>query len=72
MDPTGFILGVRAAERDAHSARPDAPVIPDKPRRPRRPPRVSSVRRATATSLRGLAAWIEPHHESEPCSPAIP
>jgi len=72
MDPTGFILGLRAANRDANSARPDAPVIPDKPRRPRRPPRTTSVRRATAMSLRSLAARIEPHHESEPCRPAIP
>jgi len=72
MDPTGFILGLRAANRDANSARPDAPVIPDKPQRPRRPPRTTSVRRATATSLRSLAAWIEPRHENEPCRTAIP
>jgi hypothetical protein len=73
MDPTGFILGVRAANRAANSARPDAPVIPGpgKPRRPRHPPRTASVRRATATSLRSLAAWVEPHHDNEPRTPAI-
>jgi hypothetical protein len=30
------------------------------------------VRRATAASLRGLATWIEPRRQSEPCRPATP
>lgn len=72
MDPMGFILATRVAHQDTHSARPDAPVVAAKPRRPSRAPRTTSVRRATAASLRNLAAWIEPHRGSEPCRPATP
>jgi hypothetical protein len=72
MDPTGFILGVNAAHRDSHSARPDAPVVPDKPRRPRRPLRTTSVRQAAASSLRSLAGWIEPRDCTDDCTPAMP
>ena len=70
MDPTGFILGIQAAHRDSHSARPNAPVVPDRPRRPHRPPRATSLRRATATCLRTLAAWIEPRRDTGSCTPA--
>jgi hypothetical protein len=66
MHPTGFILALRVAHRDAESARPDAPVIPAKPKRSPRLLRTASVRRATAASLRSVAAWIEPHAEAEP------
>jgi hypothetical protein len=71
MHPTGFILATHAAHRDTHSARPDAPVVPAKAKRPRRPSRASALRQATATSLRGLAARIEPRHDTEPCGTAM-
>jgi len=73
MHPTGYILAVRAAHHDAESARPDAPVVPAEPTRTHRPhrlPGTAAVRRVTATSLRGLAAWIEPRPDTEPCRPA--
>lgn len=71
MDPTGF-FATQVAHRDTHSARPDAPVVPAKPRWPRRLPHTTSARQATATTLRNLAAWIEPRHDAEPCSTAMP
>jgi hypothetical protein len=73
MHTTGFILGVRAAQRETNSARPDAPLVPDKQRRSSRPPRparTTSARRAAAASLRSIAAWIEPRRDTEPCRPA--
>ena len=73
MDPMGFILATQAAHRDSHSARPDAPVIAPKPkRRPAHLPRTASMRRATAASLRNLAARIEPRRDAETCRPATP
>lgn len=73
MHTTGFILGVRAAQREANSARPDAPLVPDKQRRSSRPPRsarTTSARRATAAALRSVAAWVEPRRDGERCRPA--
>ncbi len=73
MDPMGFILATRAAQRDSHSARPDAPVIAPRARRRRaHAPRTTSVRRATAASLRNLAARIAPPRDAETCRPATP
>ncbi len=72
MDPMGFILATRVAHHDTHSARPDAPVVATKPRRPAHAPRTTSVRRATAASLRNLAARIEPRRDAETCRPATP
>jgi hypothetical protein len=60
MEPHGFVVGVELAYQESHSAMPNAPVIPDKRRRSSRPPRAYSLRRATAASLRNVAAWVEP------------
>ncbi|WP_027342178.1 hypothetical protein [Hamadaea tsunoensis] len=60
MDPLGYIVGVGLAYDEAHSAMPCAPVIPEKRRRVSRPPRNHPIRRATAASLRNVAAWVEP------------
>jgi len=72
MHTTGFILGVRVAQSEANSARPDAPTVPDKRSRPSRPPhytRTASVRRAAAAALRSIAARVEPRRDTEPCRP---
>ena len=72
QQPTGFILALRVAHRDAESARPDAPVVPDRPKRSRRPAGTASVRRVTAASLRSVAAWIEPRRpDTDPCRSAM-
>ena len=57
MNPTGFILAVQAAHRDATSAQPNAPVVDDG-RGPRQP--VQNLRLAAARALRRTADRIEP------------
>lgn len=59
------ILGIRAAQIQANSARPNAPVIEPRERRRRLPrearaPRAPRTRSAIATSLRSLADTVAP------------
>lgn len=60
-----MLLSQSAVNRDALSARPDAPVVPDREPRPRGP-RVPRTRTAMATVLRRTAGAIEP----TTCAPA--
>jgi hypothetical protein len=53
MSPEGYVIGVRAAQHEMHSALPNAPVVPHRERRPR-------VRHATARVLRRIADRVEP------------
>jgi hypothetical protein len=56
-DPTAMILATKAAQRQAESARPNAPVRPDRPRRRWQP---DGMRRRAATILHRLADRVEP------------
>ena len=57
FEPIAADLAVRAARATAGSARPDAPVIPNRPARTRP---ATAARARVATTLHGLARWVEP------------
>lgn len=60
MDPIGIMLALRATDRLAHSARPEAPVAPDDPEVRAGPPPPGPLRRGLAHGLRSLADRLAP------------